>query len=74
MERPDHKRTLSNGSSKVAKTYRNTQKKLIDSGRFMDAITMDVVDVQSKFGDKYNGAIAQMMAYATCLKKHGIIK
>lgn len=63
MEKSDHKKTASWGSSKEAKKYRAEQKKLIDKGEFKKAQDMDVKDTQSKFGDKYNEGIQKMQKY-----------
>lgn len=41
--------------------YRDKQKKLIDEGRFDDAIQMDVDNIQGLFGSKYDDAILQMI-------------
>jgi len=57
MDIPDHRQTASWGSSKDAKVYRAEQKKLIDDGKFDEAQQMDVNDVKSKFGKKYDSAI-----------------
>lgn len=73
MEKQDHRKTASYGSSKEAKEYRRQQKELIDKGDFEGAIQMDIDDIRSKFGDKYNKAIAQMLDYVKELKDGGII-
>ncbi len=39
--------------------HRSQQKALIDQGKFDDAFLMDVDDIQSKFGNKYDEAILQ---------------
>lgn len=68
MDKADHKQTASWGSSAAAKAYRNTQSALMKSGKvgFMQAVMMDIADVRGKFGDKYDGAIAQYLAWAKC--------
>jgi hypothetical protein len=78
MEPEDHRMTLSYGRN-VSSPYLSTQAKLIDSGQFMKAVQMDVIDVKRiaiKNGDpaRYDSAIAQVMAYAECLKKNGVIR
>ncbi|HHZ02210.1 MAG TPA: hypothetical protein GX396_04640 [Tissierellia bacterium] len=60
----DHKKTASYGSKATAVAYRNKQKQLISSGKFDVAMQMDVDDIRSKFGTKYNKAITQMINYA----------
>ena len=66
----DHEKTASFGSTKAAKKYRQEQERLINSGDFNAAFEMDVQDVRSKFGDKYNTAIEQARQY---YKKEGLI-
>ncbi|HVF51083.1 MAG TPA: hypothetical protein VNA19_13395 [Pyrinomonadaceae bacterium] len=67
MEKKDHYKTASWGSSKEAKAYRAAQKKLIDEGRFRQAIEMDIKDVRSKFGNKYDTGIKEMLEYVETL-------
>ena len=63
METVDHMKTASWGSSKAAKEYRRIQKGLIDSGKFLEAQQMDIDNVRSLFGNKYDDAIAEMLDY-----------
>lgn len=63
MDKGDHKQTASWGASKEAKAYRTTQKELIQQGKFKEAQNMDIQDVKSKFGDKYDVHITQMNEY-----------
>lgn len=67
----DHKLTGSWGSSSSAKTYRAKQKELIDAGDFKGAFEMDVNDIRSKFGSKYDKAIEEARQYYI---KEGMIK
>ena len=67
MEPADHKKTASNGSSDEAKQYRQQQRDLLNQGRLMDAIQMDIDDIRSKFKNKYDTAIEEMLAYAKTL-------
>lgn len=67
----DHKKTASYGNKASAITYRSKQKQLILSGKFDAAMQMDVNDLRSKFGTKYNKAITQMINYAV---RKGYIK
>lgn len=41
--------------------YRNKQAELIKQGKFDDAFMMDINDIQSKFGNKYDEAILEAM-------------
>ena len=63
MDTPDHYGTASWGRSKEAQAYRARQKELIDQGRFKEAQQMDIDDVRSKFGRKYEQHIRQMRKY-----------
>ena len=51
------------GRSKSAQAYRAKQKDLIDKGLFREAQQMDIDDVRTKFGNKYDEAIQQMLEY-----------
>ena len=73
MDKKDHRETASWGNSREAREYRQHQKELIDSGRFRDALNMDIEDIKDKFGDKYDGAISEMMEYVDKLEQEGKI-
>lgn len=47
MDPEDHQKTSSYGNSDSAKNYRAKQKKLIDEGKFLDAVQMDVDDIKN---------------------------
>ena len=47
------------------------QRNLIARGRAEAAFAMDVADIKTKFGSKYDEAIAEATAYLACLKKNG---
>jgi RHS repeat-associated protein len=61
MEPADHRRTASygGGPDSPQQAYRDIQQALLDQGRFDEAFLMDVEDIQSKFGSKYDDAIVQ---------------
>ncbi|WP_423815694.1 hemagglutinin repeat-containing protein, partial [Pseudomonas koreensis] len=67
MDPEDHKNTASFGRSEEAKAYRDKQQALLEEGRLMDAIQMDINDIRSKFGNKYDEGIKQMLEYASKL-------
>ncbi|MHC8378382.1 hemagglutinin repeat-containing protein [Pseudomonas sp. MDT1-16] len=67
MTPADHARTASHGNSAKAVAYREKQEELLRQGKLMEAIDMDIRDIRSKFGDKYDGAIKQMLDYASKL-------
>ncbi len=73
MEKEDHRQTASCGSSREAREYREEQKELIEQGKFRDALQMDIDDIHDRFGDKYDGAIAEMDEYVGRLEKEGRI-
>lgn len=61
MDPADHRRTASYGGRKGSpqQAYRDKQAELIKQGKFDDAFMMDVDDIQSKFGNKYDDAILE---------------
>lgn len=73
MNKEDHRLTASYGNSKEAREYRDIQKKLIQEGKFREALQMDIDDIREKFGDKYDDAIEEMLNYVDILEKKGVI-
>ena len=71
MTNADHAMTASFGNSKAAKAYRDVQGRLIAKGKFGDAVRMDIRDIRSKFGNKYNLGIK---AVVELTKKLGLWK
>ncbi|NNU14776.1 hypothetical protein HK107_00375 [Parvularcula sp. ZS-1/3] len=67
MEIGDHRQTASWGNSRDAKAYRHQQSDMIEAGDFKGAQQMDIDDIQSKFGDKYDDAIQEMRDYTDTL-------
>jgi len=67
MTKEDHMQTGSYGNSKNAHEYRAMQKEYIDNGNYHDAIQMDIDDIHSKFNDKYDDAIEEMLEYAKAI-------
>ena len=63
MDPGDHRQTASWGNSREARDYRSRQGEMIEGGDFKGAQQMDVDDIQSKFGNKYDDAIQQMQRY-----------
>ncbi len=73
MEKEDHRKTASCGMSREAQEYRAQQHKLIEQGKFREALQMDIDDIHDKFGDKYDDAIAEMLEYVDKLEQEGKI-
>lgn len=73
MEKEDHKKTASYGNSKEAIEYRAKQKELINQGKFMEALKMDIEDIKAKFGDKYDEEIQEALDYVKELIDEGKI-
>ena len=73
MEYEDHVQTASWGNSRDARAYAAVQKELIEQGKFKEAMQMDIDDIHSKFGDKYDVAIAQMLEYVDELERNNKI-
>lgn len=65
MDKADHMKTASWGNSKEARAYREKQGELIKNGDFKAAFEMDVKDIHSKFGCKYDKVIEQARAKIT---------
>jgi RHS repeat-associated protein len=63
MREADHAMTPSFRSSAAAQAYRAQQQALIQSGRYLDALKMDVDAIRSTHGTVYDGAIQQMGEY-----------
>ncbi len=65
MSKKDHRKTGSHGSQGDAgKLFRKEQQKLVDAGKWSDAIAMDVKDVSKKFPGKYKKGLREMIDYA----------
>ena len=63
MNKTDHQKTNSWGRTKANQRYRKKQRELIEQGRFREAQQMDIDDVRSRFGTKYDDAIEEMLEY-----------
>lgn len=61
MDASDHALTASYKRGAGPDAYRAVQKTLIDSGDFIGAMRMDIYDIQTEFGTKYDGAIYEML-------------
>jgi len=70
MDIADHMQTASYGSGADAARYQRAQSRLLRRGRLREAFLMDVLDIRSKFGDKYDGAIAEAAAYMECVQQY----
>ena len=73
MDKRDHRKTASSGSSNEAKAYRDKQAEYIKKGDFDKALDMDIKDIKDKFGNKYDKQISEMKEYVNELKKRGDI-
>ena len=73
IEPRDHRMTASYGSSPDAKLYRERQQDLVDQGNVREAVQMDIDDIRSKFGNKYDSAIEEMELYLDTLNPEDFI-
>lgn len=79
MHPDDHRATHSYGRTHMDRPGRpgdprlKAQKWDIDNGRFRRAQELDIIEVRTKFGTKYDEAIEQMEAYTECLEQQGRI-
>ena len=64
MDRPDHRAMSSTGSSRNAKLWRKKQAELINQSKFKEAMEMDIDEIISKHGTKYNDNMKEMIDYA----------
>ena len=64
MSPADHRQTASYGNSYEAKAYRELESKLIEQGRYKEAIQMGIDDLRSKFGTKYEKGIEKLIEAA----------
>ncbi|WP_020531241.1 RHS repeat domain-containing protein [Flexithrix dorotheae] len=65
MSIEDHKKTASfaGGPYTNQAKYRKQQQMLIEKGLFFEAIKMDIEDIRSRFGNKYDKGIRQALEY-----------
>lgn len=70
----DHKLTASYDHIPGADLYRAKQLDLVNSGKFREALQMDIDDIHFKFGNSYNQHIDEMLKYVEQLIKEGKIK
>ncbi|MBK3645956.1 ricin-type beta-trefoil lectin domain protein [Streptomyces sp. MBT33] len=61
MDVADHAQLYSTGFYREAQAWRSWQSELIGQGRIDDAMQMDINDVRSRFGTKYDDAITEMI-------------
>jgi uncharacterized Zn-binding protein involved in type VI secretion len=64
MDPKDHQKTASYGASDEAIAYRGEQKKLIDQGKFNEAMQKDIDDIKTKFPRKYDKALDGAVEYS----------
>ena len=64
MSAEDHRLTASWGNSNAAKAFRLKEVQLISKGKMHQAIQMNIDNITSLFGTKYNEGIHQMLEYA----------
>ena len=67
METADHVQTGSWGRSKAAQAYRQKQADLIAQGKIRESVQMDIDDIRSKFGNKYNDHIQGKLRWGQTL-------
>ena len=64
MQPPDHRKTKSYGNTAESVVFREKQAELIKAGRWKEAQQMDIDDIRSRFGDKYDAAILEALEYS----------
>ncbi|WP_407399943.1 hypothetical protein [Treponema sp.] len=73
MLEEDHKLTASYAYSEEAIAFRAKEAELIKQGKFRDALQMNIDDIHSKFGSKYDIQINSMLEYVDKLEQTGKI-
>lgn len=63
MTEADHRKTATWGSHSSAQKFRAEQRELINKGQFEQALLMDIKDIRSQFGSKYNKGIQQALKH-----------
>lgn len=61
MDKDDHGKLLSTGSSAAAQEWQRQQRDLVKNGYLDLAMQCDIDDVRAQFGTKYDGAIKEMI-------------
>jgi hypothetical protein len=74
MAKEDHRLTASWGNNPRADQYRTAQSAALQQGRYQDAWMMDVKDVRSQFGEKYDRGILQAERQMLVLDRRGNIE
>lgn len=67
MNYEHHKYFASHGKSKLAKQYREWQKKMVQDGKIMDAVNKDMDDIKSKTSSTYASAFVELKNYVRTL-------
>ncbi len=70
MHIEDHKKTMSFDKQPYSDAYRRRQEQLVKEGKLLEAFEMDVDDIHSEFGNKYDEAIRQAREYLLELLIH----
>ena len=73
MDYDDHRLTASCGNEESANEYRKKQAELINAGKFMEALKMDISDIRRNFASKYDRFIDQAVEHTKNLQKLGFI-
>lgn len=61
MDYEDHRDVYSTGPSRASRAWRTWQDELISAGRVDESVQMDIDDIRNRFGNKYDGAIKEMI-------------
>jgi outer membrane protein OmpA-like peptidoglycan-associated protein len=74
MDYNDHRLTASCPGNPGAAEYRQKQADLIKAGKFIEAQKMDIDDIHSKFGNKYDHYIEQAIKHTKNIQKDGFLE
>ncbi len=73
MSYEDQKYFASHGKSKIAKQYREMQKKLVQKEKLMEAICMDEDEIKSKTSSRYSIVLKELKDFARTLNPKDFI-
>jgi uncharacterized Zn-binding protein involved in type VI secretion len=74
VDKTDHRETKSWGRGNKAIKYRKEIGDLLKKGKWREALAKEIKDLRRVAGKKYNEGTKEMLEYAKCLGKHGLLK
>lgn len=72
MDSADHRALNSTGYSDHARAWRNDIEETVEAGDFKTAMDTEIAEIQTRFPDKYDAAISQMLEKAMLDRKYPV--